>query len=235
MSKRNKIVNFLKKNGFYLCLAVCVLGVGLAVFFGTAGNGETPEDNKEQERQVQAIQSPSAKPTVKPSASVSPVAVSASPSPSVPPEVSEDTAATPKPRKNRVTLRMPLNGEITSAFSDDTLVFNSTLNMWMTHNGVDITSQSADEVVCSMAGEVSAVYSDETRGMVVEVSHANNAKTVYAGLSESGVTQGALVNAGTVLGKVGTPGFEADSGKHLHFEYMVEGKYQDPAELFTKD
>ncbi len=232
MSKQNKIINFLKKNGFYLCLAVCVLGVGLAVFFGTAGNGKTEEEIPEQ--QVQAIRSPSVKPVAKPSASASP-SPSSTPSPTVSaqPETSGQTGKSGG-GKAGVTLKMPLNGEVTSAFSGETLVFNQTLNMWMTHNGVDITSAATDEVVCALAGEVASVFSDETRGMVVEISHANNTKTVYAGLSEVGVSEGSLVNAGTPIGKAGTPGFEAASGKHLHFEYIVDGKFKDPAKYFVK-
>ena len=52
----------------------------------------------------------------------------------------------------------------------------------------------------------------------------------YAGLSDLSVKEGDKVNAGQQLGTAGIPPFESDLGVHVHFEYLENGKYADPAE-----
>ena len=44
------------------------------------------------------------------------------------------------------------------------------------------------------------------------------------------VKEGDKVNAGQQLGTAGIPPFESDLGVHVHFEYLENGKYADPAE-----
>ncbi len=231
MSKKNKIIEFLKKNGFYLCLALCVAAAGVAVALSA---GAKPEEETPAE-QVQAIQSPIVKSEEK--AQVTVPAPDKTPAPTVepaPPAAEEKKEESSSKKNTKTVLLMPLDGQITAAYSGDTLVYNATLNMWMTHNGVDITSSSSKDVICALAGEVKRVYNDDTRGTVIEIEHANGAKTVYSGLSEAAVSEGALVNAGAKIGKTGTPAFEATLGEHLHFEYMVNGEYKDPTEYFKK-
>ena len=103
----------------------------------------------------------------------------------------------------------------------------------MTHNGVDISAENSDEVVAALPGEIASVKNDDSKGKTVEVSHSDGSRTVYAGLSEVVVEEGGKINAGQKLGIAGTPSFEADKGAHLHFEYIVDGKYKDPVEYFS--
>ena len=235
MSKKNSmnVKEFFKKNGLYLCLAVCVLGVGLGVFFGLADK-EAPEEVPDQ--LVDAQQQPDIK---KDTVIIKPQSLEETAEPQINEEDKEvikeeetKKQETASVSSNTLKLKKPLDGEIISSFSGDKLVFNPTLNMWLTHNGIDISAGKSKDVVSALAGEVTKVYSDDTRGMVVEIEHQGSKKTVYCGLSQAGVEEGSLVNAGTLIGKVGTPGFEADRGEHLHFEYIVDGKYADPVKLF---
>ena len=225
--KKEKFIGFLKKNGFYLVMAVCVLGIGIGAFFGIGGSPEPAEEPKPSElprqevsEQVQAIVTP--KPTL----------------PQKTPVPSSEPAETEPPREKqassssaaRVSLTMPLDGQIIKAFSGDTLVYNPTLNMWMTHNGIDIASDKDKTVKAALAGEIADVRSDDSQGMIVEVSHGVNGRTIYAGLSEATVKTGDKINAGQQLGIAGTPPFESAQGVHLHFEYIVKDLYQDPME-----
>ena len=226
--KDKKTKLFFRKNGFYLVMAVCVLGIGIGAFFGIGGAEPPAEEpqptelpEKEIAEQVQAIVTP--KPAF-PQKTPVPVPSEA---PAEPPveekKVSSSSSA-------KITLSMPLDGEIIKAFSGETLVYNPTLNMWMTHNGIDIASKKDTAVKAALAGEIADVRSDDSQGLVVEISHGVNGRTVYAGLAETSVNAGDKINAGQQLGIVGAPPFESAQGNHLHFEYIVKDLYVDPVE-----
>jgi murein DD-endopeptidase MepM/ murein hydrolase activator NlpD len=63
-------------------------------------------------------------------------------------------------------------------------------------------------------------------GNAVVVKHANGHTTVYAHLSQISVRRGQSVSQGQTIGKVGATGWA--TGPHLHFEFRVNGKHQDP-------
>jgi len=223
------IKSFLKKNGLIIALVVFLLAVGAVAFF-TAGGAQQDEGQDVQNQQaprledeigaIRASQSP------RPSTSAAPTA-SPAPSPSAAPAPSPSASGRSR-AKASVKMTMPLKGEIIKAFSGETLVYNATLETWMTHNGIDIAAADDAEVV-ALAGTVESVEEDPTRGVVVTIAHSGGKKTVYAGLSECAVKQGDKVNAAQKLGRAGTPAFEAREGAHLHFEVLVDGKYVDPA------
>ena len=226
--KKDKLTSFFRKNGFYLVLAVCVLGVGVGAFLGVGGEKPSAEEqppaqeqpSQQSSEQVQAIVTPK------------PIVPTAAPTPEPTPQPEEEThePAAKQTSGNRLRLAMPVEGEIIKAFSGDTLVYNPTLNMWMTHNGIDIAAEEGTVVSAALAGVVEEVRSDDSKGMVVTISHGNNGKTVYVGLKECGVKKDARINAGQPVGKVGTPAFESAQGSHLHFEYLVKDVYMDPVE-----
>jgi murein DD-endopeptidase MepM/ murein hydrolase activator NlpD len=63
-------------------------------------------------------------------------------------------------------------------------------------------------------------------GNVVKIKHQNLTSTVYAHLSKINVRSGQAVSQGQGIGLVGMTGWA--TGPHLHFEYRVNGVYQDP-------
>lgn len=148
----------------------------------------------------------------------------------------EDTAVSnPKPANNgsgSIKLAKPLDGQIVQEFSGDSLVYYASLNMWATHNGIDFKADENTEVKAALSGTVEDVYSNEADGGVVVVSHSSTSKTVYAGLGDIAVKVGDKVSVGHMLGKVGELPKELDLSYHLHFEYIVDGSYKDPAKYF---
>jgi murein DD-endopeptidase MepM/ murein hydrolase activator NlpD len=58
------------------------------------------------------------------------------------------------------------------------------------------------------------------------VKHRNNQTTVYAHLSKINVQRGQNVAQGQNIGAVGATGWA--TGPHLHFEFRINGVFQDP-------
>lgn len=228
-----KFSTFMKKQGFYIVLILCILAAGAISYFAITGSANEATDPGQD---VQKQKSPSLQEQLSESASPSP---SATPSATPTPSPSPSPTPSPSPASSdsgsgKVYLAMPMDGEIVQAFSGDTLVYNATLNMWMTHNGIDIAGSEGAEVGSALAGTVESVEQDNTRGWVITISHTGARSTVYSGLAKASVKAGDKVNAGQKLGTLGTPPFEAATGAHLHFEYLDDGVYKDPVESMKK-
>ncbi len=219
----NKAWKFVKKNFFYIGLVLCVVVIGAVTVISSLPRDKADEPAKNVENPTDQTLTEATKPLPTQTAKVS----------DAPQSSPKKSTSGGTHGKTTLTLTKPLDGELITAFSGDTLVFNSTVNMWMTHNGVDISAQNNTDVVAALPGEILSVKNDDSKGKTVEISHGENTKTVYAGLSDVIVEEGAKINAGQKIGTAGTPSFEADKGAHLHFEYIVDGKFKDPAEYFS--
>ncbi len=129
----------------------------------------------------------------------------------------------------------PLNGEIINEFSGGELVKSKTLNVWKTHDGVDIAG-ALDEKVKSMTnGTVSKVYEDQMMGACVIIDHGNGLEGYYCNLGKDiPVAEGQKVSAGTIIGMVGnTAEGEISEPSHLHFAVKKNGEWIDPIALIS--
>ena len=66
-------------------------------------------------------------------------------------------------------------------------------------------------------------------GNVIQVRHTNDRSTLYAHLSRIDVKKGQRVEQGQRIGAVGATGWA--TGPHLHFEFRVNGRHQDPQRI----
>ena len=66
-------------------------------------------------------------------------------------------------------------------------------------------------------------------GNVIQLQHGAGKTTIYAHLSKIDVRQGQRVEQGQRIGTVGATGWA--TGPHLHFEFRVGGRYQDPLKV----
>ena len=120
-------------------------------------------------------------------------------------------------------LSWPLNGTVTMQYGSrvhptfKTKIFNS---------GIDIKANAGTPVKAAGPGEV--LYQGWLRGFgqVVIIDHGGNLTTVYAHLGGTSVREGANVQTGTVIGKVGNTGTDSEYG--LHFEVRKNGSAQNP-------
>ena len=62
---------------------------------------------------------------------------------------------------------------------------------------------------------------------MVEIDHGNGIATRYGHLSSIAVQDGQTVDAGTVLGRIGSSG--RATGPHLHYEVRIDDEAVDPA------
>ncbi len=133
------------------------------------------------------------------------------------------------------TMVRPLNGEVLNDFSAGELVKSKTLNVWKTHDGVDIAGAMDEKVKSMSGGTVTKVYEDQMMGACVVIDHGNGFEGYYCNLSKDiPVAEGQSVSAGTVIGAVGnTAQNEISEEPHLHFAVKKNGEWIDPIALIS--
>ncbi len=99
------------------------------------------------------------------------------------------------------------------------------------HRGVDYGAARGTPVRATGAGRVSRAGWWGDYGTVVEIRHANDIRTRYAHLGgvARGVSRGAMIEQGQVIGFVGATGMA--TAPHLHYEFLQSGARVDPARL----
>lgn len=153
------------------------------------------------------------------------------------PAVEPPPNVTPPVTVPPVTMLAPIEGDYTVGknFSDDNVVWYSTLKRYKTNLGLDLVTEAEANVVAVLDGTVTEVTSNELFGTVVTIDHGQGLKTVYQSLAD-GVTlkQGDAVTRGTVIGKTSnTMGINLDLGKHLHFEVFLNNVNVNPNDYIT--
>ncbi len=125
----------------------------------------------------------------------------------------------------RVPLRQPVAGtlEVTSTFGPRLDPFFGRPAM---HTGVDFRGGYGTAVHATAAGTVTLAAAEGGYGTMVEVNHGNGLATRYAHLSSASVTPGQHVEAGALVGQVGSSG--RATGPHLHYETRINGEAVDP-------
>jgi murein DD-endopeptidase MepM/ murein hydrolase activator NlpD len=94
------------------------------------------------------------------------------------------------------------------------------------HTGIDIAEPTGAPIHAAAAGLAYPLPDPARYGNFVIVQHPGGYATVYAHLSRYNVTWGQRVQAGDVIGFVGSTG--NSSGPHLHFEVRFAGTAYDP-------
>lgn len=104
------------------------------------------------------------------------------------------------------------------------------------HAGVDWSARSGTPIIASGDGVVvSAGWHSGGFGRHTEIHHANGYVSTYSHQSSiaKGVTAGAKVKQGQVIGYVGSTGLS--TGPHLHYELSVNGSKVDPMRVRLPD
>ncbi len=224
---KQSVKTFFQKQGLYVLIFLCVVAAGItALVAWPRPNDSVPEDSGTDVSliDVPSLEEEMAKASQTPAPTMSPTPA---PSPTPKPSAKDNSNGS-----GSISIKKPVDGKIINSFSGDELVFFASLNIWATHNGVDIQAEKDTPVIAALSGTVQDVYADESNGGVIIVSHSDKVSTVYSGLGEMSVNKGDKVNAGQQIGKIGEMPKELDLSYHLHFEYIVNGEYKDPAKYF---
>ncbi len=94
------------------------------------------------------------------------------------------------------------------------------------HPGVDMAGPSGTPIHACRAGTVVIASWQGGYGNAVVIDHGGNMATLYGHQSQLAVQVGQHVDAGQVIGFVGTTGYS--TGPHLHFEVRLSGNVVDP-------
>lgn len=137
-----------------------------------------------------------------------------------------DESGQPLPQNSGGYVR-PVGGPITSSYGYRT---HPVLGYSKLHDGVDFGASCGTPVHSVQSGTVIAVEYNGASGKRVKVDHGNGVVTGYYHLQSYGTSVGATVEAGEVVGYVGSTG--RSTGCHLHFAKMDEaGNYSNPMSL----
>ena len=213
-SKNSKFAAFIKKNLYLILMIVCVIAIATMVAVTYAlqgkGGGETADVAAKVDAPVQDPPKTDPTPTIN--------------------EPSEPTVTV-----EEILFCMPAEGDVVGVFSNDTLVYNATLNQWSTHEAYDVAAEVGTEVRCVYDGTVKSVTTSVLHGTEVVIAHANGMQSIYSLLdSNVKVSVDQKVKKGDVIGKIAESGtFERHKGPHLHFELRnAQGDRIDPMEYF---
>ena len=122
------------------------------------------------------------------------------------------------------SFRYPLQSyRLTSTFGSRVSPITGTRSQ---HRGLDLAAPHGSDVYASRSGLVSRIGDDPVYGKYIIIRHDGSWSTLYGHLSQILVKNGAIVQSGALIGKVGSTG--ASTGPHLHFEIRENDKAIDP-------
>jgi murein DD-endopeptidase MepM/ murein hydrolase activator NlpD len=96
------------------------------------------------------------------------------------------------------------------------------------HEGIDFAVKGGTPILSDGRGRVVFAGLTQVRGNLVVVDHGLGVYSAYYHQSALAVSVGQMVEAGDLIGKVGTTGLS--TGDHLHWSLFVNGQYVDPFE-----
>ncbi|WP_265519040.1 M23 family metallopeptidase [Nitratireductor luteus] len=99
------------------------------------------------------------------------------------------------------------------------------------HSGMDFRGSTGGPIRAAGAGKIVKAGWNGGYGRMVEIDHGNGLTTRYAHMSRLLVQEGAHVEAGAIIGKVGSSG--RSTGPHLHYEVRKNGTAVNPLSFLT--
>ena len=95
------------------------------------------------------------------------------------------------------------------------------------HTGVDLAATQGEAVKSAADGTVKNVYSDDSLGNTVVITHGT-IEAYYCGLGQTSVKKGDKVKKAQQIGTVGIVPSESADASHLHLAMKQDGKFIDP-------
>lgn len=218
-NKSKKLANFLKKEGFYVVLFVCLCIVATVA-------AVTIKHNKDI-KSAQLQQSKLAEEKSKENSAVNYQDAL---------QVKENTGDKEKTQKVNTTTEIkfvkPVEGTIARTYSENPVYWESTRS-YRANLGYEIKAPLGKVVTAVMDGKVESIDTASVEGVKVVINHQNGLKSVYSNLdAKVKVTQGQAIKQGAEIGTVGKTSLNSayeSYGDHLHFGVIKGSDYVDPA------
>lgn len=232
---KNKIVEFFKSKGYIFIALICLAAVIAAGVSIINLNNEDVDEPVVAYKTPNGSQSDIATPTKNPAGQTPQSTIASKP---IDDNKNNDNDNENNGQTGKISISKPIEGDIQTDFAAKKLVFNTTLQEWRTHSGVDIAAGAGSEIKAAANGKISAVKSDPRYGLTIVIEHDINEKaftTIYCGLAKTadGMIPGKEVKSGDVIGTVGEDIFcEKAQGAHLHFELIENNIPLDPTEYW---
>lgn len=236
-NNRKKSSNFLKREGFYVVLFVC-LCIAAAVAAITTGNNKKAENNP-QTSQNAGVNSQAKGDTTLPKKEVAisqndkeinnAVQVKTN-------DKAENKASTNKELEVSNTTEpkfiKPVDGEIAMKYSE-TPVWWETSKTYRPNFGINIKAKVGTSVKAAAAGEVKSIDNDGAFGTLITIYHPESGKyTCYGNLDkEVKVSKGDKVTQGQVIGKIGNSslrGMADEIGGNFLYLQVLKNTKEDP-------
>ena len=100
------------------------------------------------------------------------------------------------------------------------------------HSGLDFKGPVGAPIHAAAKGTVSHVGWKSGYGKTVEITHGNGMMTRYAHMSRFNTAMGQKVEAGEIIGGIGSTG--RSTGPHLHFEVRINERAVNPRPFLEK-
>ncbi len=125
------------------------------------------------------------------------------------------------------------NASLVKEYSMDMVIYNQTLDQYMTHPGIDIEAPSRSGVNAVADGTVTDIYEDDAYGITIEITHDGKVISRYSNLETDDLVEvGDTVKKGQQISTIGRSAlYESMDKCHLHFEMYQNGKLCNPADF----
>lgn len=98
---------------------------------------------------------------------------------------------------------------------------------WRFHYGVDLGGPKGTPIKATRSGKVTLATYNKSAGYYVKIDHGDGFVSIYMHMTHYIVKKGDKVEAGEVIGYMGSTG--TSTGSHLHFGITYKGNYVNPA------
>ena len=126
-------------------------------------------------------------------------------------------------------LQSPVSGQILIPYSMDSTVYFPTLNVYKCNPSVVISAEVGTAVAAVANSQVKSIVEDPQTGLTLTMDMGNGYEAVYGQLKDVALEEGAMVEAGAVIGSVAEPTrYYTEEGSNLYFALSRDGQVLDP-------
>lgn len=224
-----KPFDFIKKEGFYIILFICLCIAATAAILTVKNSKESTQENKPAVSQ-QAKMKETAKTENKHDNALQ-VKENNSAENKADNTAREETVSKGVSNSVSTSFQKPVEGNIARGFSENPVYWDST-GTYRPNLGYDIQAPIGKPVFAAMDGTVEEISSNTQDGVEVVINHHNGLKTVYSNLNANlKVSKGQNVSKGAVMGVIGNTTLRSayeKYGDHLHFAVLKGNEFVDP-------